>query len=75
MIYIIFAIVGFLIGFMVSLAITTFYVRDHTYGTLKQATDGEETYLFLDLDKPPEKIMQEEWVFFKVDNKKIGPHD
>lgn len=75
MLYIICVIGGIIIGCMVSLFICFLYSYDHTYGTLKQASDGEETYLFLDLDQPPEKIMDRNWVIFKVDGKKITSHE
>ena len=75
MLYIICVIGGIVIGYMVSLFICILYSYDHTYGTLKQASDGEGTYLFLDLNEPPEKIMTEKWVIFKVDNNKITTHD
>ena len=51
------------------------YIHSRTYGTLKQAHDDGETYLFLELDKPPEDIKQHKRVVFMVSKNDITTQD
>lgn len=74
LLYAIYLIGGFLIGCIVETAFWTRYIKLITYGTLKKQTDDGETYLFLDLDVPPEKLLKRQRVVFEVDPKDIVPH-
>ena len=56
MLYIIYLIGGIVIGIMGTSLFWIYYIYNSTYGTLRQAHDDGETYLFLELDKAPEKI-------------------
>ena len=73
LLYAIYLIGGFLIGCIVETAFWTRYIKLITYGTLKKQTDDGETYLFLDLDVPPEKLLKRQRVVFEVDPKDIVP--
>jgi len=75
MLYIIYLMGGILIGIMVSSFGWLNYIRNHTYGTLKQAHDEGETYLFLELSTTPDEIKRHERVVFKVSKDDITPHD
>ena len=66
MLYIIYLVGGICIGFMVSIFFCANYIHYNTYGTIRQAHDDGETYLFLELDRPPEEIKQRKRVVFKV---------
>ena len=67
MLYIIYLVGGILIGFMVSTFVFVNYIHYNTYGTIKQAHDDGETYLFLVLDKEPSTMKSRKRVVMKVD--------
>ena len=67
MLYIIYLVGGILIGFMVSTFVFVNYLHYNTYGTIKQAHDDGETYLFLVLDKEPSTMKSRKLVVMKVD--------
>lgn len=75
MLYIIYLLSGIVIGAIISTFSFMCYIHKRTYGTLCQATDGEDTYLFLDLDKEPRYIMKTDKVVFKVNKNKITSHE
>lgn len=64
-------VVGMMIGFGIATASYILYIHTSIAGTLKKQTDDGETYLFLDLDIPPEKILERNRVIFNVDPKDI----
>ena len=66
LLYIIYLIGGILIGCIISAFFWVNYIRAITYGTLRQAHDEDETYLFLELDRRPEDIKKWDQVVFKV---------
>ena len=72
MLYIIYLIGGILIGLMVATFVWVNYIHYMTFGTLLQAHDDGETYLFLDLDKPPEEIHKYKQVVLRVSPKDIN---
>jgi hypothetical protein len=74
LLYAIYLIGGFLIGCIVGTAFWARYIKLITYGTLKKQTDDGETYLFLDLDVPPEKLLKRQRVVFEIDPEDIVPH-
>lgn len=63
-------IAGVSVGFNVSLYILKARVYKNISGNLKQANDGEETYLFVELNTTLDKIMNKDYVIFKVDRRK-----
>lgn len=65
--------VGVLVGFSVSIFVLTGRARKNISGNLKQADDGVESYLFLELNTTPDRIMSKDYVIFKVDRRKILP--
>lgn len=73
--YIVYLIGGILIGLGVGTAFWCNYINAITYGTLKQASDDGETYLFLDLDETPERILRRDRVVFRVDDRDMAPHE
>lgn len=59
----------FLIGFAIGLVVGIFGIiilRPKYSGILHIKKDGNEAYLFLDLDATPEKMSEEAYVYFKV---------
>lgn len=68
-----FVIIAFVVGMMIGFGIATgsymLYIDSLIAGTLKKQTDDGETYLFLDLDIPPEKILSRDRVMFRVDGR------
>lgn len=69
---IIYVIIGFIMGWF-SLA---FACQTLIFGTLKTAYDGDEPYLFLDMDKRPEELAKRKLVIFRVQNVPIkDPQD
>ena len=75
MLYILYLLAGIFIGVLITFCIMIAILNNMSCGMLKYAYDGEEKYLFLDLDKYPEDILRKKFVIFKVDSKSIGSHD
>lgn len=67
-------IAGILVGFGISIFVLKGRAFKNISGNLKQANDNGETYLFLELNTSPDKIMRKDYVTFKVDRRKIVPH-
>lgn len=70
--YIFFILIGVLIGIIIGTFMFAVSMVKATSGMLKMMYDGDESYLFLDLDKYPEEIMQKKYVVFKVEQKHIS---
>lgn len=66
-------IISYLIGVFCGGVLYRAKVCKESYGKLKQAHDDGETYLFLELNTTPDRIMEEDYVIFKVDKKKVIP--
>lgn len=75
MLYIIYLIIGVAIGVIIMVAVNAFIISGMTYGTIRQARDDGETYLFLELDRPPEDIKRRKRVVFKVNPNDYNSQD
>lgn len=58
-------VIGFLIGLILGVFITTFKKKDGLLRVHWDEDDGEP-YLFLELDEAPEKVIRKKFVIFKV---------
>ena len=58
----------FLLGFMAGIVSFLVYLIVKSVGTLRvdQSDPTEQPYLFLELDKPVEKVVKEKYVLFRV---------
>ena len=67
MLYLVYLIAGIFIGIITNTFIFSMYIQSITYGQLimKEDEDGGDPYLFLDLDKRPETIVDRKYVVFK----------
>lgn len=61
---------GLVIGFIFGIIMCAFVDRERTFGTIKWAREeGEDPYLFLDMDKKPELMVDHKYVLFRTDLK------
>ena len=67
--YIIYLIAGIAIGLSVGIFISAAALVRMNAGMLKTMYDDDEPYLFLDLDKYPEEIVEHKFVVFRVEQK------
>ena len=69
MLYAICIIFGVLLGIFIGVFMMALGANKALFGTLKTAydEDGNNPYLFLDMDKEPEEIFSHNYVIFKVD--------
>lgn len=67
MLYLIYLLVGIVIGMFISICIFIAYIINNTYGKIKSARDDGETYLFLELKDNPEVFMSKKYAIFKID--------
>ena len=61
----------FLLGFMVGIVSFLIYLIVRSVGTLRvdQSDPTEQPYLFLELDKPVETVINKKYVIFRVSQK------
>ena len=64
---IIIGIAIFLTGIFVGIVLSTKYMQDRDFGTIKWAWSEDGPYLFLDMDRPPEDMPQYKYVVFRTD--------
>jgi len=74
MMYVVCILIGIAIGMFIYFILTALYVSEHYFGKLKKADSEDGSYLFLDLDVPPEKMDGKKFVVFQVDFKN-SPHE
>ena len=67
----------FLLGFMVGIVSFLVYLIVRSVGTLRvdQSDPTEQPYLFLELDKPVESVINEKYVLFRVIKKNFISQD
>ena len=59
---------GFVIGLIVGLILAAVADEKRTFGTIKWVKpDGEDPYLFLDMDRKPDLMKEHKYVMFKTD--------
>lgn len=63
----IYLILGIIIGILLGIFLTSMIMVRWIFGTLKMMHDGDESYLFLDLDRYPKELSKYKYVIFKVD--------
>lgn len=73
MLYIIYMVAGVLIGIPIGMWIFGSAMSRLIFGTIKWVREeGEDPYLFLDMDKRPELMVDHKYVLFRTDLK--DPH-
>ena len=67
----------FLLGFMVGIVSFLVYLIVRSVGTLRvdQSDPTEQPYLFLELDKPVESVINKKYVVFRVNKKNFISQD
>ena len=67
----------FLLGFMAGIVSFLVYLIVRSVGTLRvdQSDPTEQPYLFLELDKPVESIINKKYVLFRVNKKNFISQD
>ena len=67
----------FLLGFMVGIVSFLVYLIVRSVGTLRvdQSDPTEQPYLFLELDKPVESVINKKYVLFRVVKKNFISQD
>ena len=67
----------FLLGFMVGIVSFLVYLIVRSVGTLRvdQSDPTEQPYLFLELDKPVESVINKKYVLFRVNKKNFISQD
>ena len=67
----------FLLGFMVGIVSFLVYLMVRSVGTLRvdQSDPTEQPYLFLELDKPVESVINKKYVLFRVIKKNFISQD
>ena len=74
MLYVIFLAIGLVLGIIIGVLQWLLYMKKINSGTIRVADDGEDQpYLFLELKKNPEFILDHKYVVFKVNPDKITP--
>ena len=69
-IYIIYLLAGVFIGVIITVLVFAMYHRSIIFGYLKmQDNDDGDPYLFMDLDKHPNELVNKKWVMFHVPRK------
>ena len=67
----------FLLGFMAGIVSFLIYLIVRSVGTLRvdQSDPTEQPYLFLELDKPVESVINKKYVLFRVNKKNFISQD
>lgn len=67
----------FLLGFMAGIVSFLVYLIVRSVGTLRvdQSDPTEQPYLFLELDKPVESVINKKYVLFRVNKKNFISQD
>ena len=70
-------VLGLAIGIFIGMFMFAFYMVSITYGQLRiaDANDGDDPYLYLELDKKPTDITDRKYVVFRVNPNKITPRE
>ena len=66
-----------LLGFVGGMTVSLIYLATRSIGTLRvdQSDPTEQPYLFLELDKPVESVINEKYVLFRVIKKNFISQD